>query len=694
MNGLRQYMKTLFCSVGFILAAMLAACGGDQGRAPILGLPAAALASVTVTPATAAVPIGGVQQFTAMATYVDGASQDVTAASAWTSASASVAGVDGASGLATGVAAGSTAINASFGGKSASANLTVTAASLVSIAVLPANRSIAINGRQQFQAIGTFTDGSTRDMTAVSTFTSAAPAFATILGGGVATGVAAGNSVISASSGALSGSTNLTVTSATLSAIAVTPANGAIAAGARQQFTATATFSDASTSDVTIYSVWSTAAANVATVASPSGLATGVAQGAALISATFGGKSASQTLTVSAATVVSIALTPANASIPIGGVQQFTATATYSDASTSNVTASAAWTSASTGVATVLQNGVANGISGGSSLITATFGGKSNAQTLSVRAATLTSIAVSPVNAAIPVGDTQQFIATASYSDGTSGNVTASSSWTSGNLLVATVNNVSGVATGRSGGTSLITATYNGKSAAQTLTVNLALGPPAVILGSAGNFAILTKSGITDVPSSAITGNIGSSPISGAFIGVTCPEVAGVIYAVDAAGPACSVADPVLLSTAIGDMQTAYTDAAGRPSGVGPFLNVGAGTVSNQTLVAGTYTWGSDVTIATDLNLVGGPNDVWIFQITGKLHINPNMRVLLSGGAQAKNIFWQVTGAVSLDTHTHFEGSILAQTNIAMLTGASLNGRLLGQTAATLQQNAVTKPAP
>lgn len=694
MNALKLRTKILFCSVGLLLTAMLAACGGDQGRGPILGLPAAELVSVTVAPATASVPIGAPQQFTATASYADGASRDVTTSSAWSTDSAGVASVNASSGMATGVAGGVAGIGATFGGKSGAAALTVTPETLVSLAIGPLNRSIAIDGRLQFQAMGTFTDGTTRDITAASTFSSATPAFASMLADGSATGVAAGTSVVSVRSGALSASTNLSVTSATLISLDVTPANGSIAAGATMQFTATATYSDASTSDVTRYSAWSSAAGNVASVASPSGLATGVAQGTAPITASFAGKSATRTLTVTSATVVSLALAPANASIPVGGVQQFMATATYSDGSSGDVTASSAWNSASTAVATVLQNGAAHGVAGGNAVITATFRGKSATQTLTVRGATLSAIAVTPAGVAIAVGDTRQFIATASYSDGSTGNVTASSSWTSGKLVVATVNNATGVVTGRSGGSALITATYKGQSAAQTLTVDPAAGPAAVPLGGAGNFAILSKSGITDVPSSAISGNVGTSPISGAFIGITCAEVSGVIYAVDAAGPACAVADPVLLTAAIGDMQTAYTDAAGRPAGVGPFLNVGAGTVANQTLVAGTYTWGSNVTIPTNLILNGGPDDVWIFQITGKLDISPNMRVMLSGGAQARNIFWQVTGAVTLDTNSHVEGNVLAQTNIAMLTGASINGRLLAQTAATLQQNVVVMPVP
>ena len=231
-------------------------------------------------------------------------------------------------------------------------------------------------------------------------------------------------------------------------------------------------------------------------------------------------------------------------------------------------------------------------------------------------------------------------------------------------------------------------------SAGDITQVLIPLGLSPSVLGAAGNFAILTKAGITDVPTSAITGNIGTSPISGSAIGVTCAEVTGKIYSADAAGPSCKLTDAALLTTAVGNMETAYTDAAGRAAGVGPFFNLGAGTVAGQTLVPGTYTWGSNVTITTDLTLNGGANDVWIFQITGTLDIASGKKILLTGGAQAKNIFWQVADVVTLGSGSHFEGIVLAQKNIALLTGASINGRLLAQTAVTLQSNTVTQPAP
>jgi len=230
---------------------------------------------------------------------------------------------------------------------------------------------------------------------------------------------------------------------------------------------------------------------------------------------------------------------------------------------------------------------------------------------------------------------------------------------------------------------------------AWTFTTNtgVSTGQMPVRLGEAGIFAILTKAGITDVFPSAITGAVGASPITGAAIHVTCAEMMkGKIYSVNAAGPLpCRVTDPTLLTEAVGDMETAYTDAAGRT--LPDYIDLGAGLIGGLTLAPGLYKWNTRVLISTDVALSGGPDDVWIFQIAGTLTQADATQVILQGGALPKNIFWQTSGAVAIGTTAHFEGVILGKTLIAMKTGASANGRLLAQTAVTLQQNAVTRPA-
>lgn len=217
-------------------------------------------------------------------------------------------------------------------------------------------------------------------------------------------------------------------------------------------------------------------------------------------------------------------------------------------------------------------------------------------------------------------------------------------------------------------------------------------GPAAVSLGTSGNFAILSKTGITDVYASAITGNVGTSPITGAALLLTCGEVTGKIVVVDAAGPLpCAVNDATSLTVAVGDMEMAYLDAEGR---ISPnFSELGAGEIGGLTLTPGLYKWGTGLLISSDVTLSGGPNDVWILQVAGTFNQASATRVILTGGALPKNVFWQVAGAMTIGTTAHFEGIALAKTLIAGNTGASVNGRLLAQTAVTLQMNTVNQPA-
>ena len=228
----------------------------------------------------------------------------------------------------------------------------------------------------------------------------------------------------------------------------------------------------------------------------------------------------------------------------------------------------------------------------------------------------------------------------------------------------------------------------------------VAKGPAPVNLGSAGDFAILTKTGITNIPYSTITGNIGASPITANAIKPACSEVIGLIYGADAAyaEPTCvqfkgTAPDNTLVANAVLDMGLAYTDAAGRTTP--DFTELHAGDLSGKTLVPGLYKWGTNVLINTDVTLSGGENDVWIFQVANNVTLASAKSVILEGGALAKNVFWQVGGGVgvALGTNSTFNGIVLAEKGITVNTGATVNGRLLSQTAVTLDQNTVTQPA-
>ena len=227
--------------------------------------------------------------------------------------------------------------------------------------------------------------------------------------------------------------------------------------------------------------------------------------------------------------------------------------------------------------------------------------------------------------------------------------------------------------------------------------VATAAGPDSVGLGAANNFAILAKSGITTTGITSITGNIGVSPIAAtAMTGFglsldragqfsTSRLVTGKVYAADYAVPT-----PADQTTAVLNMEAAYSDAAGRAP---DFTEQGAGNIGGLKLTPGVYKWSSVVTIPTSVTLMGGPNDVWIFQIAKGLTVSNGAKVIMSGGALPKNVFWQVAEQVTLGTTSNFSGNILSKTAIVMQTGAVVNGRALAQTAVTLDANTVTQPA-
>lgn len=226
----------------------------------------------------------------------------------------------------------------------------------------------------------------------------------------------------------------------------------------------------------------------------------------------------------------------------------------------------------------------------------------------------------------------------------------------------------------------------------------VARGPAAVNLRSAGNFAILAKSGVSTVPPSAITGDVGLSPAAGtALTGfsfvlapggtfATSAQVTGRLFAASFTSPT-----PSILTTGISDLQTAFTDAIGR---VNPnFLNLNGGELGGLTLVPGLYLWTSGVTASSGVTISGGATDTWIFQIQSTFSIAAAQRITLAGGALAKNIVWAVTGAVATGPSSHLEGVLLAQTGVTLETGSTANGRILSQTLVALQKATVVVPA-
>jgi hypothetical protein len=382
--------KTCLTVFVLLLISGLMACGTGQSPAG----PGPTLVTISIAPSNPLIAAETGQQFEATGIYSDNTTKDLTKTVAWSSSDPSVVELS-KPGYAFGKTAGKAKIKASAGGISDSIELTVTPATLVSLSVTPAVDAIAKGTTRQFIAKGTFSDQTTQDMTAQVLWKSSDTGVATISNDagspGLSTGTGAGMATITAESGSVIGSAELTVNPAALRSISVTPPQPSIAKGTALQFTATGTFSDDSTQDLTAAVVWKSSDSSIATISSQ-GLASSLAAGTAMITASRETITGSAALTVNPATLVSLSVTPSNPAVTRGTAQQFIATGTFSDNTTQDLTSAAVWTSSRTDVATIsnaaASKGLASSLAAGTAAITAASGSISATTVLTVNPAT------------------------------------------------------------------------------------------------------------------------------------------------------------------------------------------------------------------------------------------------------------------------------------------------------------------
>jgi len=224
-------------------------------------------------------------------------------------------------------------------------------------------------------------------------------------------------------------------------------------------------------------------------------------------------------------------------------------------------------------------------------------------------------------------------------------------------------------------------------------------GRPAgipVSLGTAGDYVTLAKTAISGT-GAVVTGDLGISPafatsitgfslIDPATSFSTSAQVTGKVFAADYAAPT-----PAKLTAAVIDMGLAFTAAAARTPDV---TELGNGNIGGMTLLPGVYRWSTAVMIPTDVTLTGSASDVWIFQIAETLGMAAQKKIVLTGGAVAKNVFWQVSGAVTVGAGAHVEGVVLTATAVTFGAGTSIKGRLLAQSAVTITGSVIVQPAP
>ncbi len=565
-------------------SAIQAISGTVVGSAT-LTVTSSTLVSIAVTAPSLSIAKGTTAQFTATGTFSDNSTQNLTNSVTWSSQSINVAMIT-AGGLAMGLAPGTTKIQATSGNVSGSATLTVTAATLISIAVTAPNLSIAKGTSEQFTATGTFSDSSTQNITGSVTWSSQSTSVATITAGGMVTAVGTGTSSIKAVSGAVSGSATLTVTSATLVSIAVTAPSLSIAKGTSEQFTATGTYSDGSMQNITSSVTWNSQTTSVATITS-GGMVTAVGTGTSSIKAVSGAVSGSATLTVTAATLVSIAVTAPSLSIAKGTSEQFTATGTYSDGSMQNITGSVTWSSQTTSVATVTTGGMVTALGTGSSSIKAVLGAVNGSATLTVTPATLVSIAVTPANPTIGTTSTEQFTATGTYSDNSTQNLTTTATWSSSQMNIASISNTAGtngLATAVANGTTTIQAMLGSVQGSTTLTVSAV--SLQVVVVSPQNPSI-ADNGVTQVFTA--TGHYSDGSTQNLTATATWTSSNSGVASVNAAG----VATSATLGSGVNAGFTSIQAAVGSTVGVS-ILSVTNHT-SNSIGFAGVFTQHNDI---------------------------------------------------------------------------------------------------
>jgi uncharacterized protein YjdB len=463
----------------------------------------------------------------------------------------------------------------------AQTQVSVTAATLTALSITPTAPSLAKGATKQLTAMGAYSDGTSRDLTATVAWSSAAPAIASVNGSGLVTAVGAGTTTLTAASGATTAQVQVTVTPATLLSIAVTPANGSVTKGGTKTFTATGTFSDGSTGPVSV--TWTSSAPAVASI-NASGIATGLTVGTTTLTAASGGITGSATLAVSAATLSSLQVTPANPTVASGSTTPLTATGTYTDGSTANLTASATWASASPAIALVNAGGLVTGVAGGTTTITATSGAITGSATVTVTApTTVTLIEVSPASATLPLNNAQDFQALVTWSNGTRLNMTYDVQWTSTNNAVIGIDNL-GHATALGAGTASIRATYGGVTGQAAVTVT---APTLTSISLAPTTAPLTVGGTVDLTA---TGNFSNNTS-------TVPYDTNVAWT--SSNPAVATVESHGVVTAVGAGTATISAAAGGVTGTAtvtvtaPAATFDPALVGNWEFIDVTGTWGS-----------------------------------------------------------------------------------------------------
>jgi len=467
-------------------SAILTATVGNISATFRLTISSATVTALTITPAKPSLAKGSTSQLAASGAFSDGTFQDLTFDASWLSSAPDVAtvGDDAISkGLVRAIAAGTSTISATFDTAVDSTLLTVTTPALQSISVSPANPTILSISTVPFTASGSYSDGSKADLTKQVAWSSSNTAIATIdSSGAVKTLVPGTTSIIATLAGISSNISSIKVTGGSLTGITLSPTSLKLVKGTTGRLTALGTFGSGISRDITGAVDWSVEVPSVAEVTTPGGnqawLNPVALTAGTIVTAKSGLVTATATLSVIAPQLLSIAVAPTSLELTTGTGDNLTVTATYSDGTIQVVTASSDWSSSASSIASannadLADKGRVTGVAAGLATISATFGGFTKTAAVTVSTRTLSDLIITPGTSASTVGNQVSFTATASYTDGSTKDVTADTDWSIDNTNVAILadpKNQPGEVVMVDGGTAILTASFGNRTRTVTLT--------------------------------------------------------------------------------------------------------------------------------------------------------------------------------------------------------------------------------
>lgn len=464
----------------------------------------AVIAAIQVTPSTVDLAKGETEQLTATAIYSDGTSSSVTNSVVWVSSDTTTASVTTA-GVLKAENVGSTTVIAKLNGINVSSNtvkVATTDAVVKAIQVSPETVTLAKGQTQQLTATGLYSDGTSHSLTGLATWEAENTTTATVTPEGLLTGESVGTTTVTVTMDGVISQLDVTVTDAVITAIRLTPTTVDVAKGQTLQLTATATYSDGTSSPLTDLVTWVSDDAATATV-TPEGLVTGESVGSTTVTVTKNGISNTVNVTVKDAVITEIHVTPETVDVVKGQTLQLTATATYSDGTTSPITGDATWISNDSEIATVSPEGLLSGDGVGSTTVIVTKNGINSTVNVTVNEAVITGIQVTPSDVSVLWRTTQKLTVEVVYSDGSVGEVQNSVVWTSNDSAIATVT-PTGELKGEELGETFLTVTMGEFSTVVYVTVNDLAGPHIDLFDATGTGKLFTNS-----PSEAYLNSIG-----------------------------------------------------------------------------------------------------------------------------------------------------------------------------------------